>query len=61
MIDAYVLFKVISGAEREVCQKGADFREVLVSGRAWAGSEGASFVLFLMSGFEVALFYRHGS
>ena len=30
MAQAYVLFKVSSGAEREVCEKIADFDEVLV-------------------------------
>lgn len=33
MIGAYVLLKVISGSERDVCQRMADVREVLESGR----------------------------
>ena len=32
MVQAYVLFKVSSGNEREVCKKIADFDEVLVVG-----------------------------
>jgi len=32
VIQAYILFKVSSGAERGVCQKIADFDEVLVTG-----------------------------
>lgn len=32
MIQAYVLFKVSSGTEREVCQKIVAFDEVLVAG-----------------------------
>lgn len=31
-VKAYILFKVSSGAEREVCKKIADFDEVLVAG-----------------------------
>ena len=31
-VDAYVLFKVNSGTEREACEKIADFDEVLVAG-----------------------------
>ncbi len=31
-VKAYVLFKVTSGAEREVCKKIADLDEVLVAG-----------------------------
>ncbi len=31
-VQAYVLFKVSSGAEREACKKIADFDEVLVAG-----------------------------
>lgn len=32
VIHAYILFKVSSGAEREVCQKIVDLDEVLVTG-----------------------------
>jgi DNA-binding Lrp family transcriptional regulator len=32
MVEAYVLFKVSSGAERGVCNKIVDFDEVLVAG-----------------------------
>jgi hypothetical protein len=32
MVQAYVLFKVASGLEREVCKKIADLDEVLVVG-----------------------------
>lgn len=32
MVEAYVLFKVSSGTEREACEKIADFDEVLVAG-----------------------------
>lgn len=32
MVQAYILFKVSSGAERTVCQKIAGFDEVLVTG-----------------------------
>jgi DNA-binding Lrp family transcriptional regulator len=32
VVQAYVLFKVSSGTEREVCEKIADFDEVLVAG-----------------------------
>lgn len=32
MVQAYILFKVNSGTEREVCKKIADFDEVLVAG-----------------------------
>ena len=31
-VEAYVLFKVNSGTEREACEKIADFDEVLVAG-----------------------------
>lgn len=31
-VHAYILFKVSSGSEREVCKKIADFDEVLVAG-----------------------------
>ncbi|MFQ6073633.1 MAG: Lrp/AsnC family transcriptional regulator [Candidatus Bathyarchaeia archaeon] len=31
-VHAYVLFKVSSGSERDVCKKVADFDEVLVAG-----------------------------
>ena len=32
MVQAYVLFKVSSGTEREVCKKIAEFNDVLVVG-----------------------------
>lgn len=32
MVDAYILFKVSSGSERDVAKKIADFDEVLVAG-----------------------------
>ena len=32
MVKAYILFKVSSGAEREVCKKIVNFDEVLLSG-----------------------------
>lgn len=32
MVQAYILFKVNSGTEREVCREIADFDEVLVAG-----------------------------
>lgn len=31
-VEAYILFKVNSGTEREACEKIADFDEVLVAG-----------------------------